>query len=118
MSRTVRTTPYRLRSTGPGPVSLARLDLRYPHAELARAASEGRRPVPAPTLRRLRSWHPYRLDGRTDSCTTMIATSNARARLRARLAADRIRGLHRAGHSVDGADVPPARHRRDALWHA
>ncbi|MFJ8042278.1 hypothetical protein ACIRBX_17415 [Kitasatospora sp. NPDC096147] len=118
MSRTVRTIPYRLRTAEPGPVSLARLDLRYPHAELTRAAREGRRPVPVPTLRRLRSRHWNRLDGSTDGFTAMIATSNGRARLRARLAADRIRGLHRAGHSVDGADVPPARHRRDALWHA
>ncbi|MFI5531117.1 hypothetical protein ACIA8O_21510 [Kitasatospora sp. NPDC051853] len=118
MSRTVRTTPHRLRSSESGPVSVTRYDLRHPEAELTRAAREGRRPAPVRTLRRLRSWNWIRLDGRTGGFACEIATAERRGRLRARLEAERLRALHRASHPLDGADVPPVRHRHDALWHA
>jgi hypothetical protein len=93
-------------------------DLRYASAELARAAREGRRPVPVRTLRRVTSWDFMALDSRTGWFSTETAAAEGRARLQGRLDAQRIRGLHRAGHDVDGADFPPARHRHDALWHA
>ncbi|MFE4357426.1 hypothetical protein [Kitasatospora sp. NPDC056800] len=93
-------------------------DLRYTRAELARAAREGRRPAPKKTRRRITSWQWQVLDCRTGYFSTEIATAEGRARLRGRLDAQRIRGLHRAGHDLAGADIPPVRHRHDALWHA
>ncbi|MFB8201455.1 hypothetical protein [Kitasatospora purpeofusca] len=93
-------------------------DLRYSHAELARAAREGRRPAPARTLRRTTTWQWIMLHCRGDSFSVEIATAEGRARLRGRLAARRIRGLHRAGHEVEGEDMAPVRHRRGVLWNA
>ncbi|WP_406109982.1 hypothetical protein [Kitasatospora purpeofusca] len=93
-------------------------DLRYSHAELARAAYEGRRPAPARTLRRITSWQWMVLHCRDDSFSVQIATVEGRARLRARLAAQRIRGLHRAGHELEGEELPPVRHRHGVLWNA
>jgi hypothetical protein len=93
-------------------------DLRYPHAELTRAAREGRRPVPTKTLLRITVWQWMVLDCRGDSFSTEIAMAEGRARLQGRLQAQRIRGLHRAGHDLDGADIAPVRHRHDALWSA
>lgn len=93
-------------------------DLRYTHAEAARAARAGRRPAPTKTLRRITSWQPIVLNGRNGSFSAEIATAEGRARLRGRLEAQRIRGLHRAGHDVDDVDIPPVRHRHGELWHA
>lgn len=118
MSRTVRTTPLRLRVRNGTSESMSLHDLRYPYAELTRAAREGRRPVPAKALHRITTWQYMALDCRSGSFRTEIATAEARARLRLRLEARRIRGLHRAGHDVDDADIPPVRHRHDGLWHA
>jgi hypothetical protein len=92
--------------------------LRYPHAELAQAAREGRRPAPTKTLRRITSWQPLLLDRRKGSFSAEVATDEGRARLRGRLEAQRIRGLHYAGHDLDDVDIPPAHHRHGALWHA
>ncbi|MEU8513522.1 hypothetical protein AB0C76_18310 [Kitasatospora sp. NPDC048722] len=116
MSRTARTTPWHLRVREGLSESVSLRDLRYPNAELAAAAHEGRRPAPVATCRRITTWEYLALDYRTGSFPTWIATAEARARLRARLDAQRIRGLHRAGHDVDGADVPPVRHRRGVRW--
>ena len=96
--------------------SMSLYDFRYTHAELARAAREGRRPVPARTLRRIASWGCMALYCRSGSFGTEIATAERRARLQARLDAQQIRSLHRAGHELDDADIPPARHRHGALW--
>ncbi|MFF7590559.1 hypothetical protein ACFZCK_24040 [Kitasatospora purpeofusca] len=93
-------------------------DLRYSHAELARAAREGRRPAPARRLHRTTTWQWIMLHCRGDSFTVQTATAEGRARLRGRLAAQRICGLHRAGHEVEGEDMPPVRHRRGVLWNA
>ncbi|WP_405533767.1 hypothetical protein OG592_42750 (plasmid) [Streptomyces avidinii] len=93
-------------------------DLRYAHAEMARAAREGRRPAPAKTLRQVTSWQWMVLYCRTGSFSAEIATDEGRARLQERLKAQRIRGLHRAGHELDDVDMFPVRHRHGVLWHA
>ncbi len=118
MSRTVRTTPRQLRVQDDASVSMFLYSLRYTHAELAQASREGRRPVPTKTLRRITSWQWMVLDCRDGSFSTEIATAERRARLRGRLEAQRIRGLHHGGHDLDGADIPPVRHRHDGLWNA
>ncbi len=118
MSRTVRTTPMRLRVQAGSSESMSLYDLRYAHAELARAAREGRRPAPAKTLRRVTSWQWMVLYCRTGSFPAEIATAKRRARLQDRLDAQRFRGLHRAGHELDDADMPPVRHRHGVLWNA
>ncbi|MFD5466068.1 hypothetical protein ACFWIQ_25015 [Kitasatospora sp. NPDC127059] len=118
MSRTVRTTPMRLRARDGASESMSLYDLRYPHAELARAVREGRRPVPEKTRRRITSWQWMVLHCRKGSFSVEIATAEGRARLQGRLDAQRIRGLHHAGHDVDGADLPPVHHRHGVLWNA
>jgi hypothetical protein len=118
MSRTVRTTPWRLRVRDGASESMFLYDLRYTHAEVAQAARAGRRPAPTKTLRRITSWQPMVLDCRTGSFSAEIATAERRARLQGRLEAQRIRGLHRAGHDVDDVAIPPVRHRHGELWHA
>lgn len=118
MSRTVRTTPRRFRVQEGTSESMSLYDLRYAAAELARAAREGRRPAPAKTLRRLTSWQWMALSCRKGSFPAEIATAEARARIQGRLEAQRIRGLHRAGHELDDADIPPVRHRHGVLWNA
>lgn len=118
MSRTVRTTPGRLRVRDGMSESVSLYDLRYAHAELSEAAREGRRPAPHGALHRVTSWRFVALDCRTSWFSAEVATAEARARLRVRLAGRQIRGLHRAGHDIDGADIAPDRHRHDVLWHA
>ncbi|WP_433890801.1 hypothetical protein [Streptomyces sp. CA-111067] len=118
MSRTVRTTPSRLRVLEGASETMYLYDLRYTHAEIARAAREGRRPVPAKTLRRITSWQCMALYCRKGWFSTEIATAEGRARLQGRLEAQRIRGLHYAGHDLDDADIPPVRHRHGGLWNA
>ncbi|MEU1287955.1 hypothetical protein [Kitasatospora sp. NPDC005856] len=118
MSRTVRTTPRQLRVQERASESISLYDLRYTRAELGRAAREGRRPAPKKTRHRITFRRSVALDCRTGSFSVEIATAESRARLQGRLDAQRIRGLHRAGHDIDGADIPPVRHRHDALWHA
>ncbi|MER6019495.1 hypothetical protein [Streptomyces anulatus] len=118
MSRTVRTTPSQLRVREGASETTSLYDLRYANAELAQAAREGRRPAPAKTLRRITSWQWMVLYCRKGSFTGEIASAEARARLQGRLEAQRIRGLHRAGHDLDDADIPPVRHRHGVLWHA
>ncbi|WP_427920158.1 hypothetical protein [Streptomyces sp. cg40] len=118
MSRTVRTTPGRLRVRDVASETMSLYDLRYLHAELARAAREGRRPDPTKTLHRITAWQWMVLSCRKGSFAVEIATAERRARLQGRLEAQRIRGLHRAGHDLDDADIPPVRHRHDGLWNA
>lgn len=118
MSRTVRTTPRQLRVQEGALESMSLYDLRYAHAELGRAAREGRRPAPKKMLHRITFRLSMALDCRTGSFPVEIATAESRARLQGRLDAQRIRGLHRAGHDIDGADIPPVHHRHEALWHA
>ncbi|MFJ9626198.1 hypothetical protein ACIQPR_21770 [Streptomyces sp. NPDC091280] len=118
MSRTVRTTPERFRVRDGASESMSLYDLRYPHTELARAAREGRRPAPTKVLRRITSWQPMVLCSRDDSFSAAVATAEGRARLRARLEAQRIRGLHRAGHDLGDVDIPPVRHRHGEVWHS
>lgn len=118
MSRTVRTTPRQLRVQDAASESMSLYDLRYTHAELARAAREGRRPTPTKTLHRITSWQWMVLDCRKGSFSAEIATAESRARLQGRLEAQRIRGLHHAGHDLDDADIPPVRHRHGGLWNA
>lgn len=118
MSRTVRTAPRRFRVQEGASESMSLYDLRYATAELARAAREGRRPAPAKARRRLTSWQWMVLYCRKGSFSAEITTAEGRARLRSRLEAQRIRGLHRAGHELDDADIPPVRHRHGVLWNA
>ncbi|MFD9374107.1 hypothetical protein ACFWBH_00985 [Streptomyces sp. NPDC059999] len=118
MSRTVRTTPRRLRVREGAWESAFLYDLRYANAEMARAAREGRRPAPVKTLRQIASWQWMVLYCRRGSFSAEIATAEGRARLQGRLVAQRIRGLHHAGHDLDDADMPPVRHRHGALWDA
>lgn len=115
MSRTVRTIPRRLRVREGASESMSLYDLRYTYAELARAAREGRRPVPTKTLQRITSWQWRELDCRGGWFVREVAAVESRARLRSRIEARRIRELHRAGHGIDDADIPPARHRHGAL---
>ncbi|WP_448316654.1 hypothetical protein [Streptomyces sp. CO7] len=118
MSRTVRTLPGRLRVPDGAGESVFLHDLRHTHAATARAAREGRRPVPDRILRKVTSWQWMEPDSRDRCFAAWVATAEGRARLRCRLEAQRIRGLHRAGHDVDGADIVPVRHRHEGLWHA
>lgn len=118
MSRTVRTTPARLRVLDGTAQSMSLYDLRYTHAETARAAREGRRPAPTRTLRRITSWHCMMLYCRRGWFAAETAAAEGRARLQGRVEAQRIRGLHRAGHDLDDADIPPVRHRHGGLWDA
>ncbi|MER5479409.1 hypothetical protein ABT026_20920 [Streptomyces sp. NPDC002734] len=118
MSRTVRTLPRRLRVPDGAGESAFLHDLRHTRAASARAARQGRRPVPVRTLRRVTSWQWTEPDSRDRSFATEVATAESRARLRCRLEAQRIRGLHRAGHDIEGADIVPVRHRHEGLWHA
>ncbi len=118
MSRTVLTTPSQLRLRECASESTFLVDLRYANAELAQAAREGRRPGPAKTLRRITSWQWTVLYCRKGSFSSEIASAEGRARLQGRLEAHRIRGLHRAGHDLDDADIPPVRHRHGVLWNA
>lgn len=118
MSRTVRTTPRQLRVQDVASESMSLYDLRYTHAELAQAAREGRRPAPTKTLHRITSWQWMVLYCRKGSFSAEIATAESRARLQGRLEAQRIRGLHHAGHDLDDADIPPVRHRHGGLWNA
>lgn len=118
MSRTVRTTPRRLRLQEGASESMSLYNLRYSHAAMAQGAREGRRPVPTKMLRRITSWHWMVLDCRKGSFSAEIATAEGRARLQGRLEAQRIRGLHYAGHDLADADIPPFRHRHDGLWNA
>lgn len=118
MSRTVRTTPWRLRVRDGASESMSLYDLRYTRAELAQAAREGHRPVPTKTLRRITSWQSMVLYCRKGSFSDEIATAEGRARLQGRLEAQRIRGLHHAGYDLDDVDISPIRHRHGELWHA
>ena len=118
MSRTVRTTPRQLRFREGASESMSLYALRYTYAEMAMAAREGRRPAPTKMLHRITSWQPMALSCRSGTFPIEIATAECRARLRCRLDARRIRGLHRAGHDLDGADIPPVRQRHGALWNA
>lgn len=118
MSRTVRTTPWRLRVRDGVSESMSLYDLRYPHAELELAARQGRRPVPTRTLRRTTSWQWMALDCRGAWFSAEVSEAEGRARLQTRLAAQRLRALHHAGHSLDDVDVPPIHHRHNALWNA
>ncbi|WP_159043737.1 hypothetical protein [Streptomyces sp. NRRL S-1521] len=90
-------------------------DLRYTHTGLHQAAREGRRAAPARTLRRITSWQWMVLYCKKGSFSAEITAAERRARLQGRLAARRIRALHRAGHGVDDADIPPVRHRHGGL---
>ena len=118
MSRTVRTTPRRLRIQDVASESMSLYDLRHTHAELARAAREGRRAAPTKVLHRITSWQWMVLHCRKGSFSAEIATAEGRARLQGRLEAQRIRGLHHADHDLDDADIPPVRHRHGGLWNA
>lgn len=118
MSRTVRTTPSRLRRREGASESTFLYDLRYASAGLAQAAREGRRPAPAKTLHRTTSWQWMVLYCRKGSFSGEIASAEGRARLQGRLEAQRVRGLHRAGHDLGDADIPPVRHRHGVLWDA
>ena len=118
MSKTVRTTPSRFRVRERFSESMSLYDLRYSHAELSQAAREGRRPAPKKTLRRITSWQWMLLYCREDSFSVEIATAERRARQHGRLEAQRIRGLHRAGHDLADVDIPPVRHRHGGLWNA
>lgn len=118
MSRTVRTTPRHLRVREGASESTFLYDLRYAKAELARAAREGRRPAPAKRRHRITSWQWMVLYCRKGSFSGEVASAEGRARLQGRLEAQRIRGLHRAGHDLVDADVPPVRHRHGVLWNA
>lgn len=118
MSRTVRTTPRRLRVQDVASESISLYDLRYTHVELAQAAREGHRPAPTKMLHRITSWQWMELYCRKGSFSDEIATAEGRARLQGRLEAQRIRGLHHAGHDLDDADIPPVRHRHGGLWNA
>lgn len=118
MSRTVRTMPWRLGVREGGSVSLALYDLRYDRAETARAVREGRRPVPVKALRRTTCSWWVGLECRGGWFASEVAAVEGRARMRSRVEAERIRGLHRAGYGVDDADIAPVRHRHGALWDA
>jgi hypothetical protein len=119
MSRTARTAPYRLRAQAGNKESVQLYDLRYTHTEMTRAAREGRRPTPSQTCRRITTYSYGALWCRSGNWFhAEVATRECGARLRARLDSQRIRGLHRAGQSLDDADIPPVRHRHGALWDA
>ncbi|MGW5424852.1 hypothetical protein [Streptomyces sp. NPDC003943] len=95
-------------------------DLRYDARGLTVAAREGRRPVPR-AVRRVVEVYSFPRHQQDPSVARWAAAEERRARqrLRARLGAvvrlvNSVGGL--AVEAADVVDVPPARHRRGALW--
>ncbi len=97
-------------------------DLRYSAAVLAAAGRGGRRPLPRPVRRSVtvRTW--ARTSGPVRRPLEHAAGAPARQELRARVRLLRASVNRPAGaldrDAADDVDVPPARHRRDALWKA
>lgn len=96
-------------------------DLRYSAGRLAEAAREHTRPRPEALLRAvdLYSWPRFRQD-RSVAQWSARDERRARQRLRARMRT-LTRLVNGAGGTIartapDTVDVPPTRHRRDALW--
>ncbi|WP_236240545.1 hypothetical protein [Streptomyces sp. CC228A] len=98
-------------------------DLRYSAAVLAAAGRGGRRPLPRPVRRSVtvRTWARTLQDPSVARWSTQ-QERRARQELRARVRLLRASVNRPAGAldrgAADDVDVPPARHRRDALWEA
>ncbi|MFD8236594.1 hypothetical protein ACFV20_32555 [Streptomyces sp. NPDC059696] len=98
-------------------------DLRYSARSLADATRESRKPQPQP-IRRTVKVYSFARRGRDRSLTTWSALEERRERQRLRSRVGTLLGLVREGldpggrDAVGSVDIPPARHRRNALWHA
>ncbi|MGW5849079.1 hypothetical protein ACWFQ8_14195 [Streptomyces sp. NPDC055254] len=95
-------------------------DLRYSAGSLAEAARDRRRPHPRPVRRTVDVYsYPRHRGDRFVSAWSTVEERRARQRLRRRVGV--VLGLvNSAGglalDAADDVDVPPARHRRGALW--
>ncbi|MEU7255638.1 hypothetical protein AB0B21_07495 [Streptomyces rimosus] len=96
-------------------------DLRYSARTLTEAARESRRPRPR-RVRRTVVIHSFPRYQRDRSVARWSAQEERRARQRLRRQVGNLLGLvnsvsgELALDAVDTVDVPPARHRRGALW--
>lgn len=129
MSRTVHHIPRRHSAGGDEPGDPWRAvviaDLRYTAACLNEAARDGHRPRPHLTRRKVGVYVWGRSDTRDRSVSWWSAVEERRERQRLRRSADAIRALVNARsdgrlaiESAEDRDIPPARHRRNALWQA
>ncbi|MEW2611252.1 hypothetical protein AB0937_13790 [Streptomyces sp. NPDC047880] len=98
-------------------------DLRYSARSLTDARRESRKPYPQPVRRTVKVYSFARC-GRDRSIAAWSALEERRERQRLRSRAGALLGLVHAGldehalDAVDALDIPPARHRRNSLWHA
>lgn len=98
-------------------------DLRYSARALTEAARASRRPVPGAVRRSVDVYAWARADTRDREVSTWAARDERRDRQRLRARVSALRGLVDAPgggalalDAADAVDVPPARHRRCALW--
>ncbi|GAA2280464.1 hypothetical protein GCM10010234_16700 [Streptomyces hawaiiensis] len=103
--------------------SLVLHDLRYSARSFTDAARESRRPQPLP-VRRTVEVHAFARRRRDHSIAEWSAREERRARQRLRAQVGTLMGWVHDGvdelalDAVDSVDIPSARHRRSALWHA
>lgn len=126
MSRTVHHTPYRHRRGLQAPERSSLLatghqlySLRYPAAELRRAARDGRRPVPAKRRETFVAYTYPRATGDHD-VARFARRAHRRSRHRARRELTVIRQVVNAAPAaaiLDDLDVSPPP-RRSAIWDA
>ncbi|MFF7892691.1 hypothetical protein ACFZDI_12500 [Streptomyces sp. NPDC007907] len=98
-------------------------DLRYSARSLTDATRASRRPQPR-SIRRTVKVYSFARRGRDRSITAWSALEERRERQRLRARVETLLGLVHTGldahalDAVDSVDIPPARHRHNALWQA
>ncbi|MFJ7334263.1 hypothetical protein ACIQU3_20690 [Streptomyces sp. NPDC101110] len=98
-------------------------DLRYSARSLTDARRASRKPQPQ-LVRRTVKVYSFARRGRDRSIAAWSALEERRERQRLRFRAGLLLGLVHAGldehalEAVEAVDIPPARHRRNSLWHA
>lgn len=99
------------------------VDLRYDDRCLEEAARHGRRPRPRRIRHAARIYSIARVDPRSRSVSQEASWEEHQARQRLRLSAEMIRkaanataGGSSVPEAVEGLEVPPASHRRNAVW--
>ncbi|MFI6512166.1 hypothetical protein ACIBCT_31575 [Streptosporangium sp. NPDC050855] len=131
MSRTAHHVPLSRSGSGnvldrPGPWrSITVIDLRYSDVCLKEAARSGRRPYPKPVRRRTVVYSWAWADPRDRFVAWFAGVEERRGRQRLRRSTESIRQAVNAtsdGYSLaetaEDFDVPPLRHRRNAVWQA
>lgn len=131
MSRTAHHVPLSRSDIGyvldrPGPWRLVTVvDLRYSDACLKEAARSGRRPHPKLVRRRTVVYSWARADPRDRSVAWWANIEERQGRQRLRRSTELIRQAvnatsngYRLAELAEDFDVPPMRHRRNAVWQA